>query len=980
MNSLIRPLIAFGCSSLTSLVMLMALGQQDSVSFPVMEAVAAGPNDVFGYRFDRLKLLRDTLFHVRESYVEPDRIDPWRMFDEALNGVERAVPEVMFHRSDRQLTCMIAGQRTQLDLRPMESLSDLEAEMLRLAGVLSTSLRPDQVPSSIENLGPYAELEFAMTNGILHTLDPHSSLLPPEASKEMDMENKGEFGGVGVTIQAHEGYLRIEYPSPGGPADRAGLEEGDVIRRISGESTLNMSLEDAVLLLRGRVGSDVVLEVFRDGEEELLSYTITRDSVKLNPVEGHLVEKDIGYVRIRSFHATVADDLRTQLKRLSEDAGGLSGVVLDLRDNPGGYLSQAIDVSDLFLKEGEIVTTRSPYQRRPEVKRAIAPLTHGDYPMVVLVNANSASASEIVAGALRNNDRAVVIGERTFGKGSVQNLHSMSYGAKLKITIAHYFTPGEKSIQSVGIPADIELVPTFIQPETSSNAHRRALLYSREDVRREASLEKHLERPEARPEEAIYEVRYVEDWSSGSSPRQRPDVALDTNLAVGVDVLRKATRPYRGEMLMAVEPLIDTYRDRHGGQVETALNDLGLNWKSGPAASSLAVSTQLTVNGENSPLRAGETQQVTLSVTNHGTEALYQLAAVPKDSEILDGTEFLFGYLPPGKTASYTQNVVVEHGYPQESAPVAFDFRDVSEDSIGRVETMVQVERNPLPSLNWSWTVEDPEDLRLGGRAKIRLTVRNEGEGHTAEAIARIRNRSGAAMDILSGTLEVGEMTAKDGSLCEVVSPGWENGVWVGSETAGERSVGARYASGCDRRLAPGESWSGVFEVLLRSDSPSYELDFELVDAEAYEYGTIQRGGFSEYYTQNERLSFDLQGVDPSFVGVRQPPQITVSREPDAISSQALVTISGRVTDDRGISHVVVYADEDKVFHEASPAELTAPSVPFTATVDLEPGVHNLHILVEDVEGFVNSTSRVVYVPDASKTAIQFMGSTKTTP
>ena len=252
------------------------------------------------------------------------------------------------------------------------------------------------------------------------------------------------------------------------------LRAQDRITRIESESTINMDLDEAVSKMRGAPGSSVTITVDRDGWDSPRDYTIVRDRIKPARVKGELLDGGIAWVAIPSFHEQVDAQLEETLGRLSREAGpaGLKGLVLDLRENPGGYLHQAIAVSDRFLDHGTIVSTVERDGKNREQRNAKESGTEPDYPMAVLTSGNSASAAEIVAGALKNDERAVIIGERTFGKGSVQNLYSFSDGSRLKLTVARYLTPGDHSIQNVGIPPDIELEGAVLLPARDRKSTR----------------------------------------------------------------------------------------------------------------------------------------------------------------------------------------------------------------------------------------------------------------------------------------------------------------------------------------------------------------------------------------------------------------------------------------------------------------------------------------------------------------------------
>lgn len=310
-------------------------------------------------------------------------------------------------------------------------------------------------------------------NGMLTSLDPHSSYLSPDNFRRMQIDTKGEFGGLGIEVTMEEGVVKVVAPIDDTPAARAGIKAGDLITHLDGEPITGLSITEAVEKMRGPVGSDIELTVVREGASKPLLITIKRDIIRIRSVR-FSTEDDVGYVRITSFNEQTDAGLRTALKELTRDIGEprLKGFILDLRSNPGGLLDQAIAVSDAFLDEGEIVSTRG---RRPEDTQRYnarrGDLTAGK-PVVVLIDGGSASASEIVAGALQDHRRALVLGTKSFGKGSVQTVIPMDGGANgaLRLTTARYYTPSGQSIQAKGIVPDIEVEARALAEEEADAA------------------------------------------------------------------------------------------------------------------------------------------------------------------------------------------------------------------------------------------------------------------------------------------------------------------------------------------------------------------------------------------------------------------------------------------------------------------------------------------------------------------------------
>ncbi len=301
------------------------------------------------------------------------------------------------------------------------------------------------------------ELIESAINGMLTSLDPHSSYLPPEDFDSMRVQTRGEFGGLGIEVTQENGFVKVVSPIDDTPADAAGVMAGDFITQVDGESTLGMSLDDAVDLMRGEIGSEIVITIVREGTDEPFDITIVRDKIKVKAARGRL-EGDSVVLRLTTFSDQTFVNLESELKAKVEEAGGMdsvTGFVIDLRNNPGGLLNQAIAVSDAFLEKGEIVSTRGRGpQDSDRVNAQPGDLAQGK-PIVVLINGGSASASEIVAGALQDHRRAVVIGTRSFGKGSVQTIMPLQGDGAMRLTTARYYTPSGRSIQALGVSPDI---------------------------------------------------------------------------------------------------------------------------------------------------------------------------------------------------------------------------------------------------------------------------------------------------------------------------------------------------------------------------------------------------------------------------------------------------------------------------------------------------------------------------------------------
>ena len=404
--------------------------------------------------------------------------------------------------------------------------ADLGSGIYRQLNVFEEVLR-DVRSDYVEKPDPAKLIEDAL-NGMLAGLDPHSSYMTPQQFRDMQVEETGEFGGLGLEVTMEDGVIKVVAPLEGTPAAKAGIQSGDFITAIDGKDIEGLTLEEAVEKLRGRVHTPVTITVARKGLEDPFKVKIVRDVIHIVPVTSD-AEDGVGYIRISTFNDHTARDLKAAIDELNKKIGlKLKGYVIDLRNDPGGLLDQAILVSDTFLNRGEIVSIKG---RHPDQAQAYS-AQPGDLikgaKLVVLINGGSASASEIVAGALKDNHRATIIGTRSFGKGSVQTVIPLRNGGALRLTTARYFTPSGRSIQAEGIEPDI-VVAEKIPPELKDKI-------AAEDVVGEASLPHHLKNEDDAGDKATKNKE-----QSGSATYVNPDKEKDTQLIYALGFLQGKT-------------------------------------------------------------------------------------------------------------------------------------------------------------------------------------------------------------------------------------------------------------------------------------------------------------------------------------------------------------------------------------------------------------------------------------------------------
>ena len=773
------------------------------------------------YPLDALPVFSRAIHYVSENYVEPKRIDPKAMVVASLEMIEKTVAEVMVEGSAKsgKLTLTVGSASRPIDLSSVDSIFKVRAVMGEAAAFIQQHL------VAHKNL---REIEYAATNGMLSTLDPHSILLEPKMFREMRLQTKGEFGGLGFVIAMRDGNLTVVRVLKGTPAQRAGIRPKDLITKIGEQSTVNMDLQDAVDRLRGRPATRVAITVQRGGWADPHRFDLAREIISVETVpQAKLLASGVGYVKLSQFSANTTRDLSAAIAQQRAQAGGqLKGLVLDLRGNPGGLLEQAISVSDLFLSEGVIVKTVGEGMKMHEVKEA-----HADrddltsLPLVVIVNNNSASASEIVAGALKNNNRALVIGRQTFGKGSVQVLYDFSDPAKpneesaLKLTIAQYLTPGDVSIQEVGVTPDVLLLP--------GRALKDAVNYfAPPRVLGEVDLEKHFSNPadaqltqveiekraaerRNRTEKASLELRYLLDEkedlvakamkadekrdaaarahasvgagvAAGTSvedltPEQQEDEEAEANpdelvedyqIRFARDLLARAPFADRGRILQAAKGFVAERHVEEEGRLESRLQALGVDWSSGSAAGTARpVVTVSPPPGK--PLAAGETLPWTVTVENRGDGPMRRLRAwaLAEKAPLLDRREFLFGLVRPGEKRSWTVPVKLTSGVDSRHDEVRLHFEEENGRAPADAVTSLDVVEAPKPVFAFSTQVEDEAAgngdglVQRGEEIALRVDVKNEGAGSSGDkTYVSLKNLGDEKVFIKKGRVVIGAL------------------------------------------------------------------------------------------------------------------------------------------------------------------------------------------------------------------------------
>ena len=991
-------------SALLALLVAWGFAAGDRLPVPSLpEAKAASPAsaDPGSYDLASLSVFNRVVLLVKDNYFDPKRVKPASMLVDALDYVEKTVPEVLVDGDVEagKVKVTVGADSKVFEIGDVDSIFKMSMRLHQVMGFVQAHLAPRKDEKELR------EIEYALVNGMLSSLDPHSVLLKPEYFKEMKLSTKGEFGGLGFVISMREGDLTVmkvlkgtkENPTP---ALKAGIKPKDRILRIGDESTVNMDLNSAVERLRGRPGSKIGITVQREGWPEPRQLTLARAKIEIESVESKLLASNVGYVRIKNFQGNTARDLTSQLKALRAQAGGkLAGLVLDLRGNPGGLLEQAIQVSDVFVESGTIVTTVGMSDKLREVKKARAEDTESQLPVAVLVNGGSASASEIVSGALKNLDRAVVVGRTTFGKGSVQVLYDFPDDSALKLTIAQYLTPGDVSIQETGIVPDVELIPARVTKDLVS-------AFAPPKTMREADLDHHLtnpglpgdavpgaeveEKPSARPtEQALYTLRYLRPEKKGAEGAEEEEeleyqdddlteeFLSDYQIVFARDLVVAAPYAKRSQMLKAMTAFVDQQEKAEEGRIGQAIQALGIDWAAGASEGAKLVAAVRP--GPTPKVKAGDKLSLDVEVQNTGTAPFHRLRAWTESdaNPLVDRREFLFGTVPPGAKRTWTVPVELPKDLASRRDPVVIKFADGSGNVIHEATAEVDIVELPKPQFAFSYQVIDaggdgdglPDP---GEKLTISVDVKNTGAGPSSEVtFGSLKNEADEKVFLSKGRYKYGAIEPGQtvhGTFELELKPGYAEATMPLRLTVFDEKLEEilieRLEIPVDRSGLASLPLKGTWKAALDLPIRAAPLDGAPAVATAKKGSVLavdgKVGGFARVEWAKGRFGFVtlkdgeklLPQGKPVLAGVqaemwRTPPRIAIDVDTSvggAAVENDRFTLSGTVSDP-DLRDVYVFVNDQKVYFSPGGAE----PLRFTADFPLKEGSN--HVVVVAREG-----------------------------
>ena len=858
-------------------------------------------------------LIGEVIAVLSRSYVEPELIDPERLLLAALQRVSGSYPAVLYHVDESGagpwIRLQVADQQLPIVRREAANLSALRLALTRIEGFVRAHLPEGGGGTGLDRV------QVHLIDGLLSALDAHSRFFTPERYQDFLVDTSGQFAGIGLIVAEEHGLFAVLAVMEDSPADTAGIRAGDRIVEIGHRSVIGMPIEEAVHLLRGEAGKRVRISVLSTGEMEPRRLEIERRNLKFTTVDSHRFRETrggmIGYIRLRGFQPSTREELRAKLAEFSLDHPRFLGLILDLRSNPGGMLEQAIREADLFLSHGTIVKTVRA-SGEPLIARARGYGTIHAMPLVVLIDGRSASAAEIVAAALKNNQRAVLIGSRSFGKGTVQTVYPLSDGHGLKLTMAKFYPPGDRSIRWIGVSPHVALHPLRIAD--GEFALLPAGLGNEPGRERGGFGEDGLP-----PEAPLATVPFLAgDMQYGKrlglplptdAAQRRPFFARDLALTLARRILDLNGRRGYANLLEKALAVADRESQRQDRSLTRRLAEKGIdwrmiptNWESDIQVERIDVLADPGGGGSRGPAEGnGQPLRLAVRLRNTGSVALGRVLAVIRSlAGSFDPVQIPIGYLAPGKANEGATSIMLPPQHARRMEPIELVVR-TGVRVVARERFFVSVPAGAGASL-WA-------DLRFsrptaagaagphGGRqVLVRASIRNGGRYPSAPAIAVL---SSAAQGVTLERTHLSIPSLNAGGLHEV-----------------------------------------RFTVRFPADPDSggVPFSFRLID------GTTRR----MHLSKEIRL---WPGLPPPSIRLF-PPVIAVD-DIAPVLAQGALKIRGAVTDDREAREIILWVNGRKVFYRAQSREQDTSRLDFTTSSRLDPGYNEMLLVARDEEKLV---------------------------
>ena len=875
-------------------------------------------------------LISKVLRIVNNLYVDNNRVVPEKMLRGSLERLSIMMPPVLtkLEVNDNKAVISVSVDQysSKFELKKPSNISELNNILQQVVRFVKQNLDPDEDLNSVD---------YAVINGFLSQLDPHSSLLIPQIYSSFSTSTSGNFGGVGMMIGIRDGELTIIAPIDNTPASRAGLRSKDRIVQINEESTINMSLADAVKKLRGVAGTRVDIFIMRKGFTSPKKYVITRDVIEIESVESFVFkEKDkrLGYLKINTFQQNTMDEIDSHLEDMDYDLNDFQGLILDLRNNPGGLLEQAIKVSDRFLNEGVIVSTAGLNPNSIKTYKAHWFRSNVQLPIIVLVNNGSASASEIVTAALKKNKRAVVMGIQTFGKGSVQQVIPFKTGSALRLTTSKYLTPGKISIQSVGVSPHVAVTPYYISND---------FLYvtSPKLENAENSLKQNFaewgdeaEKPETTIFYLFDEEQSNEDNDEETAHKELRFKRLQKDFLVQTAakiLFENAKRQGFDQLLKTTLNYVKEVEKEEEQQIITKFGSFNppIDWKSlepqpkGEITSNAWLKIKRNVDGKekwidhSGSIPADNEIRLYLRAKNTGQFKLSRLMAITKSKNpVFDDRQFAFGKLGIGQSKEWFIPIKIAESSESRSNYIEFHFRDEEKRNIHIGSIVLSIQEKHRPEFQYELIISDNGDhgsigngdgiLQINEVIAMQVSVTNKGAGTSGPLTILLKNGEG-------------------------------NRVFL---KKGRQSLNS---------LLPDKSDKALFQFDLKTEPEDGVLNFSLdILDQTFPLSSINQKIKLPLFRQTKTIS-------------NKPPSIRI-RSNKLLSAGKTYKLQGNVSDSKGVKDLFIFNNQKKIFYKNYLIEKNRQLVNFDIDVDLAEENNKILIITRDDENV--RTSKEIYL------------------
>lgn len=858
---------------------------------------------------------------VNQLYVDQNRVRPLTMLEGSLERLSANIAPVLTELESKNSKVYIDVSVDQFKKRfvfdsPM-TVSELNSILQQIVGFIKQNLDKEEKPEFVD---------YAVINGFLRQLDPHSSLLIPEIYEDFSAQTSGNFGGVGMMISVRDGNLIIVAPIEDTPASRAGLKANDIIVQINEESTVNMALSDAVKKLRGKEGTEVDVYITRKGWSAPKKITLVRDNIEINSVKSFAFQengKRVGLLKINTFQQNTIDEINSHLEDLDYDLKDFYGLIIDLRNNPGGLLDQAIKVSDRFLSDGVIVSTAGLQKDSIRSYSAHWFLSITDLPIIILINNGSASASEIVAAALKKNNRAVVLGIQTFGKGSVQQVIPLPGGSALRLTTSKYLTPGNVSIQSVGVSPHIAVNPYYV---SSDFLH----LTKPKLDQAENSLNQNFSEWGDQAEPPVKSVYYLYD---NKKETEEADVDLEGDAASDESEQKQLENDFLVQS--AVKILIQNGKKNNSSLLNESIDYLDkqqsvqeqklverfagfanpIDWKlyDLQGKSELVAKTWIeikslkTSNEEWKPhngfLPANSEIRLYLEAKNTGKNRISRLMAISEcENQLFNDLQFAFGRLEKGESKKWYVPIKISESISSRNDLITFKFTDQSKTDLVKSTFIVQSQQKETPEFSYAIAMKDNGEDGSRGNGNgvietdetiaIKVAITNKGKGDSGPITILLKN--GEGKDVF---LKVGRQSLES--------------------------------------LKPDSSGAVAFLFEMKKKPADRDLDFSLDIIDSV--FTVSSLNHKLKITTNEKVTEIFN----------KPPSILLdSKELTSASKQ--YELRGEINDLKGVKDIFVFNNKKKVFYKNFLELKDRTRVSFKLNLTLEEEINKMTILSRD--------------------------------